>query len=80
MADNKLSRPAENLQNEPFDDPFSDRQQPHQSALSLPRPYDSTTSLTQSLHDPYNDDDDEYVEKQPLNVGQSFTGGFYPPV
>ncbi|KAF8812402.1 glycosyltransferase family 2 protein [Phlegmacium glaucopus] len=83
MADNKQPRSTENLKNEPYDDPFSDHQprqvQFNESALSLPHPYESTASFAQdSLHDPY-DDDDEYVEKQPLNVGQGFAGGFYPP-
>lgn len=67
---------------EPFDDPFADR--PRQihfnepdplGVPSLPQPYDSTSHLP--AHDVY--DDDEYVEKQPLNAGQNFTGGFYPP-
>lgn len=78
MAD---TRPTDNLKNELYDDPFSDLQ-PRQTRFrepSLsPHPYESTTSLTRdSLHDPY--EEDEYIEKQPLNVGQNFTGGFYPP-
>jgi len=79
MADNKQYRLTENPKDELYDDPFSDRQprQAHfnESALSLPRPYES---IQDTLRDPF-DDDDEYVEKQPLNVGQGFAGGFYPP-
>ena len=80
MAD---TRHTEDTQNELYDDPFSDRQpQPRQTRfnepISSPRPYESTTSLAQdTLHDPY--EEDENIEKQPLNVGQNFTGGFYPP-
>ncbi|KAF8913861.1 glycosyltransferase family 2 protein [Gymnopilus junonius] len=82
MADHQPSR------NEHYADPFSDRppqvrEQYDEDPLSsrgpiMPRPYESTTHLA---HDTANDmyDDDEYVEKQPLNVGQSFSGGFYPP-
>jgi len=43
----------------------------------MPRPFDSQTHLPSAGGHDY--DDDEYLEKQPLNVGQSFTGGFYPP-
>jgi len=69
---------------EPFGDPFADR--PHQihfnepdplGVPSMPHPYDSTSHIPHEGHDVY--DDDEYVEKQPLNAGQNFTGGFYPP-
>lgn len=76
MAENK---PTENFKT--YDDPFSD-QPAHLRFVepTLPRPYESTASLSfaeDSLHDPY--DEDEYIEKQPLNSGQQFTGGFYPP-
>jgi chitin synthase len=71
-----------------YGDPFADR--PHHLQFEEPprpfqspdrpdtlRTYQSTTSLT--LGDSENYDDDEYVEKQPLNAGQGFAGGFYPP-
>lgn len=68
-----------------YGDPFSDRPpqlhfdeplRPYQSTDTL-RPFQSSTSLSLGETDTYHDDD--YVEKQPLNPGQSFTGGFYPP-
>lgn len=79
-----LSTPS--LRGESLHDPFSDRtpqihfDEPDPLSLGhrpIPRPYDTSTNL----HDPAFDihDDDEYIEKQPLNVGQGFTGGFYPP-
>jgi chitin synthase len=80
MADNK---PTENPKSELYNDPFSDRPHEirfHEPAIP-PHPYESTTSLSfaqDSLHDPY--DEDEYIEKQPLNAGHNFTGDFYPPV
>lgn len=73
MADGKATENSEL-----YNDPFSDISHPRFN--DLPHPYDSTTSLSfppDSLHDPY--DEDELIEKQPLNVGQNFTGGFYPP-
>ncbi|PPQ72193.1 hypothetical protein CVT26_006924 [Gymnopilus dilepis] len=82
-------QPPQPAGNEPYADPFSDHPpqgqgQWHEDPLSsrggptMPRPYESSTHLA---HDPAHDiyDDDEYVEKQPLNVGQNFSGGFYPP-
>lgn len=80
MADNM---PTENPKSELYDDPFSDHTREirfHEPTIP-PHPYESTTSLSftqDTLHDPY--DADEYVEKQPLNAGHSFTGGFYPPL
>ena len=76
MAEYKQARAAEN--EELYDDPFADRTLPRQARFNEPRPYESTTSLVQDgLHDPY--EDEEYVEKQPLNVGQGYSPGFYPP-
>ena len=74
------------LRGEPLDDPFSDH--PGQAHLndadsfslgapSLPHPYESATSLQNPAYDAH--EDDEYIEKQPLTVGQTFYGGFYPP-
>ncbi|KAJ3510618.1 hypothetical protein NLJ89_g4567 [Agrocybe chaxingu] len=87
MDDNKPSLPSQNTRNEPYGDPFADRtRQTHfdeaeplsQPVLSMPRPYDSHMDLGAGAgHDAYEDED--YIEKQPLNVGQNFTGGFYPP-
>ncbi|KAH9483069.1 Chitin synthase, class 1 [Psilocybe cubensis] len=88
--DNNPSLSSRNTRNEPYDDPFSDHsrlQAPYRGPDPLSqadgrsltsRPYGSSTSLAQ---DPQNEmyDDDEYVEKLPLNVGQGFAGGFYPP-
>jgi chitin synthase len=79
MADNK---PTENSMT--YEDPFSDY--PRHPRFKIeptsprPSPYESTASLSlaeDSLHDPY--DEDEYIEKQPLNAAQGFAGGFYPP-
>ena len=88
MADNRPPLPSSaSFSNEPYGDPFADRprqtrfQEPEGSPYEattlgpLPRPYQSTTSL--SVAD--NFDDDETIEKQPLTVGQNFSGGFYPP-
>lgn len=73
MADNK---PSGNFQSDSYDDPFSDRH-PH---FDIPSPYNgSTASLSigqETLHD-Y--EADETLEKQPLNPGQSFPRGLYPP-
>jgi hypothetical protein len=63
-----------------YEDPFSDLPHPRFLDPTSPRPYESTASLSfveDSLHDPY--DEDEYIEKQPLNSAKSFTGSFYPP-
>ncbi|KAF8974317.1 glycosyltransferase family 2 protein [Flammula alnicola] len=87
MADRQPPLSSPNFTGEPFDDPFSDRpRQTHFNepdplslgAPSMPRPYDDNANLH---HDPAYDvhADDEYVEKLPLNVGQNFSGGFYPP-
>lgn len=80
-----LSSP--NLRGEPLDDPFSDRpRQTHFNdtdtlslgASSHTQPYESTLSFqNEGAYEAHADDD--YVEKLPLNVGQNFTGGFYPP-
>ncbi|KAI0314805.1 glycosyltransferase family 2 protein [Amylostereum chailletii] len=61
-------------------DPFVDR--PRNLHFQEPqlRPYESTASFPSEFggqNTPYEDDDG--VEKLPLNVGQNFTGGFYPP-
>lgn len=64
-----------------YGDPFADRARHPQFAdqpAPYHSPYESTTSLPQDFHqDQY--EDDEFVEKQPLASGESFTGGFYPP-
>jgi chitin synthase len=79
MAEYKQVRAAEN--EELYDDPFADRTLPRQDGqvrFNEPRPYKSTTSLVvHGSHDPY--EDEEYIEKQPLNVGQGYSTGFYPP-
>ena len=79
MAENHTPPPTN------YGDPFSDR--PHLHFEEPPRPYHSTDTLRPfsnssnlSVAETDNYDDDEYIEKQPLNPGQSFTGGFYPPV
>lgn len=73
----------------PYGDPFADRPRqthfnepprpshgPYESSASLPR-FESTTTLPHSTG--AYDDDDEYIEKQPLTRGENFAGGFYPP-
>ena len=76
MADNK---PTESVKT--YEDPFSDHpRHPRFLEPTSPRPYESSTNLSfaaDRLHDPY--DEDEYIEKQPLNAPQGFPGGFYPP-
>lgn len=76
MDDNK---PTENLKT--YEDPFSDHpRHPRFLEPTSPRPYESSTNLSfaeDSLHDPY--EEDEFVEKQPLNTARNFSGGFYPP-
>lgn len=81
MADNRPPLPSSNI-TDPFADrlrqtQFSEPERPYHTA----RAYESTTTLNhQYNHGQDNYDDDEYIEKQPLNVGQSgFSGGFYPP-
>ncbi len=72
-----------------YGDPFADRprqtqfveqERPyHGSPNLMPRPFESSASLpSQEFGGPGNYDDEE-IEKQPLNAGGSFTGGFYPP-
>jgi hypothetical protein len=69
-------------------DPFADR--PRQAHFAEPhgpysqgsspslRPFESTTTVQEfGMNEPYHNDD-EYIEKQPLNAGE-FAGGFYPP-
>lgn len=76
MADNKPTEIPKT-----YEDPFSDHpRHPRFLDPTSPSPYESTTNLSfaeDSLHDPY--EEDEYIEKQPLNKAQSFAGGFYPP-
>ncbi|KAG5646609.1 Chitin synthase, class 1 [Asterophora parasitica] len=61
-----------------YPDPFADRPRPHSPGTPYGQgtPYQSTTDLSLGGREV---SDDEYIEKQPLNAGQSFTGGFYPP-
>lgn len=95
MADNERpTLPSYNSRGEqqqpPYGDPFADRprqthfdepeQPPYQSSTSLPRPFESTSTLPQEFgsRNQY-DEDDEFMEKQPLTSGEDFRGGFYPP-
>jgi hypothetical protein len=76
-----MDRPPLPSANSSYGDPFADRVRHTQFAdqpvpYHAPSPYQSTTSLPQD-HQEY--EDDEYLEKQPLAAGESFTGGFYPP-
>lgn len=74
---------------EQYGDPFADRprqtqfaepERPYHGPPSPgPRPFDSTSTLPQDFNGQEGYDDEDYVEKQPLNAGGSFTGGFYPP-
>ena len=91
MADQRPQLPSADSSPRPdiYGDPFADRprqttfaepERPfHGSASPQPRPFESTSTLPQDLGGQDNYDDDDYVEKQPLNAGGSFTGGFYPP-
>ncbi|KAK1224389.1 hypothetical protein PQX77_012685 [Marasmius sp. AFHP31] len=74
--------------NEPFGDPFADRQaapqytepnHPYPSSSTLVRGYESTASLPREFGAREQYDDEDYVEKQPLTGTQGFSGGFYPP-
>nr|ADX07293.1 putative chitin synthase [Flammulina velutipes] len=76
-----------------YGDPFADRprqtqfaeqERPYHGTSSpnlMPRPFESTASLstTQEFGASRTDFDDDSVERLPLNAGQTFTGGFYPP-
>lgn len=87
MADQRPRLPSAGSSPSPdvYSDPFADR--PRQTTFAeperpfhgppspQPRPFESTSTLPQEL----GYDDDDYIEKQPLNAGGSFTGGFYPP-
>ena len=91
MADQRPQLPSAGSSPSPdvYGDPFADR--PRQTTFAeperpfhgppspQPRPFESTSTLPQELGGHDNYDDDDYVEKQPLNAGGSFTGGFYPP-
>lgn len=48
----------------------------HAAEESMPSPFDSQTHLATESAQDY---DDDYIEKLPLNDGQNFDGGFYPP-
>jgi hypothetical protein len=67
--------------------PVADRPQ-HLHFEEPPRPYHSTStdtlrlfqsSTNLSVAETDNYHDEEYIDEQPLDPGQSFTGGFYPP-
>ncbi|KAF9534888.1 putativechitin synthase [Crepidotus variabilis] len=86
MADNRPPLPSQNSSSSvPYGDPFADR--PRQTQLSdaargggiMPSPYASQTNLSHPDGGHDYDDDDEFLEKQPLTTGQGFAGGFYPP-
>lgn len=91
MGDYRPQFPSANSQagGEQFGDPFADRprqthftepERPyHNSPSPGPRAFESTTTLPQEFGAGDNYDDDDYIEKQPLNAGGTFTGGFYPP-
>ena len=61
-------------------DPFTDIPHAHFQEPQ-PRPFESTTSLSQDFggrgHQ-YDDEEEEQIEKQPL-TGGNVAGGFYPP-
>jgi len=91
MADQRPQLPSAGSSPRPdiYGDPFADRprqttftepERPfHGSASPQPRPFESTSTLPQGLGGQDNYDDDDYIERQPLNAGGSSTGGFYPP-
>ncbi|PFH46163.1 glycosyltransferase family 2 protein [Amanita thiersii Skay4041] len=94
MSDNRPPLPSvASHDSDAYGDPFADRPRqthfvepqrpygsPRGSPSTPPQPYESTASIPQDFngHDSFVDDDD-YVEKLPLNAGQTFSGGFYPP-
>ncbi|KIY73762.1 glycosyltransferase family 2 protein [Cylindrobasidium torrendii FP15055 ss-10] len=68
-----------------YGDPFADRPRqtqfaeqtrPSQLSSPMPQPFESATSLPHEFGGARTGYDDEEV---PLNTGQTFTGGFYPP-
>ncbi|KAJ3841463.1 class III chitin synthase [Lentinula raphanica] len=70
----------------PYGDPFADR--PRQAQFVEPeRPYrnndaqafESTTSIPQEFGGRDYNEEEDYMEKQPLTAGQPYPGGFYPP-
>jgi hypothetical protein len=85
MGDFKPSPNSSQTRIDNYGDPFADR--PRQTHFTEPeRPYgsssstrafESTASLPQDLNGGFDDEDE--VEKLPLNTGGNFTGGFYPP-
>ncbi|KAF7433398.1 Chitin synthase, class 2 [Pleurotus ostreatus] len=88
MADQRPPLPSVssyNSRGEGLGDPFADR--PRQTQFSepphpyhgAPQGYESSVTLPQEFGAQGNYDDDEYLEKQPLNANPSFAGGFYPP-
>lgn len=88
MADQRPPLPSVssyNSRGEGLGDPFADR--PRQTQFSepphpyhgAPQGYESSATLPQEFGAQGNYDDDEYLEKQPLNANPSFAGGFYPP-
>jgi chitin synthase len=85
MANSQSNIPSFSSRDQPYGDPFADHTRQEQyndpdplSIPSMPKPYESSTTLAHDVGHEYEEDDD-FVEKQPLNVGQSFSGGFYPP-
>ena len=69
-----------------YGDPFADR--PRQAQFVEPeRPYrnndaqafESTTSIPQEFGGRDYNEEEDYMEKQPLTAGQPYPGGFYPP-
>ncbi|EKM80319.1 hypothetical protein AGABI1DRAFT_113517 [Agaricus bisporus var. burnettii JB137-S8] len=85
MGDFKPSPNSSQTRIDNYGDPFADRprqtqfvepERPYGSSASA-RPFESSASLPQDLGGGF--DDEEYVEKLPLNTGGNFAGGFYPP-
>lgn len=69
-----------------YGDPFADR--PRQAQFVEPeRPYrnnnpqafESSASIPQEFGGRDYNDEEDYMEKQPLTAGQTYPGGFYPP-
>jgi hypothetical protein len=85
MGDFKPSPNSSQTRIDNYGDPFADRprqthftepERPYGSSASA-RPFESSTSLPQDLNGGFDDEDE--VEKLPLNIGGTYTGGFYPP-
>ncbi|KAJ7591104.1 glycosyltransferase family 2 protein [Mycena floridula] len=80
MADRSVNSREDPFADRPRQTQFVEPERPYHDGANMPRPYESSTNLQEfGAGDSRYEEDEEYIEKQPLNTGQSFAGGFYPP-